>query len=91
MGLLMNKKLSKEDNVLLFDEDYIESSNSVSELLNLSSQAVTFVNDALAAEKPVLMIIPSKPLQVLNTSVFKPRLQNDFATLMRQVEKEVYR
>jgi hypothetical protein len=91
MGLLMNKKLSKKDQVLLFDEDYIDSSNSVSKLLNLSSQAVTFVNDALTAEKPVLIILPSKTSQVLNTSVFKPRLQNDFASLMRQVEREVYR
>jgi len=87
----MKKNFLNNDYIFLIKKNYEESINLVSEFFDLTVQELTSVNNALAAEKPVLMILPVKNKPGLDTSVFKPQLQNDFATLMRKVEKEVYR
>jgi hypothetical protein len=86
----MNKRLSTNEHVFLIDQNNEKPPTPISMMLDISSQAMTFVDDALASNKPVLMILPSKARPSKIFSVYKPQIQKDFATLMRQVEKEIY-
>ena len=86
----MNKKVIKNEHTFLVDLDSGKKSTFVSAMFDLSSQAEMLVDEAFASDRPILMILPSESKQTNSKSVFKPRFQNDFSTLMRQVEKEVY-
>ena len=86
----MNKRLPTNEHVFLIDQNNEKPPTPISTMLDISSQAMTFVDDALESNKPVLMILPSKARPAKIFSVSKPQIQKDFATLMRQVEKEIY-
>jgi hypothetical protein len=86
----MTKELLRDEQVLLIDRVGRKDSISVLKKFNFSPQTKIFVNEVLANKKTVLMIVPTKTNQAKDTSTPKVPTQNDFATLIRQVEKEVY-
>ena len=86
----MNKRLLTNEHVFLIDRDNEKPLTFTSTRLDLSSQAMTFVDDALASNKSVLMILPSQAKPAKKSSVSKPQIKKDFATLIRQVEEEIY-
>ncbi len=86
----MTEKLLIDNEVFLIDKNSQKESASALKTFNFSFRTKMFVDDALASKKSVLVIISSKTNSTKGTSVHKTRTQNDFATLIRQVEKEVY-